>query len=101
MNKTKQELWDERIESFLASGLSQRAWCQEQELPEHQLRYWLYKYQARTVQPATNRWVSMDPASTTSMSGVSLRVGNISLDVEPGFDQQVLADVLRSLTTIC
>jgi hypothetical protein len=37
-NKAKQQLWDERIKTFLASGLSQRAWCQKQGLPEHQLR---------------------------------------------------------------
>jgi len=25
----RRELWAERIEAFLASGLSQRAWCRE------------------------------------------------------------------------
>lgn len=100
-NQAKQILWNERIDSFLASGLSQRAWCQEQGLPPQQLSYWLRKHHRKEGHPGTSRWVSIDAISTSSGSGVSLRVGTITLDVEPGFDQQVLADVLRSLMSVC
>jgi len=102
-NQEKQVLWNERIEAFLASGLSQRAWCQEQELPLHQLNYWLRKHRTNPEHPSACRWVSMESVrpSSSSVSGISLRVGHISLDIEPGFDQQTLVDVLHSLMALC
>jgi len=96
----KQRLWEERIEAFLASGQSQRAWCQEQGLRANQLGYWLRKYKARMSQSAGKRWISMESESH-SHSGVSLRIGNIVLDIEPGFSRQVLVDVLHSLMNVC
>ncbi|MGI6567348.1 MAG: IS66 family insertion sequence element accessory protein TnpA [Limnochordia bacterium] len=33
----RRELWAERIEAFLSSGLSQRAWCREHGLRPNQL----------------------------------------------------------------
>jgi transposase-like protein len=96
----KQRLWEERIEAFLASGQSQRAWCQEQGLRANQLGYWLRKYKARMSQSAGKRWISMESTSPCH-SGVSLRVGNIVLDIEPGFSRQVLVDVLHSLMNVC
>jgi hypothetical protein len=40
------ELWAERVEAFLASGLSQRAWCREHGLKQERLSYWLRKFRA-------------------------------------------------------
>lgn len=99
-NEEKQKLWDERTKAFLASGQSQRAWCEEQGVPENRLRYWLRKHKARMSQSTGERWISMEPVSPFH-STVSLRIGNIVLDVEPGFSQQVLADVVHSPMKVC
>ncbi len=96
----KQKLWDERIEVFLASGLSQAAWCREQGLPAHQLSYWLRKSKNSISAAANNRWVSV-PNTTAGKSGVSLRIGKIALEIEPGFDAGVLSDVIRSVVDLC
>ncbi|HOA53955.1 MAG TPA: hypothetical protein PKI05_17005 [Thermogutta sp.] len=55
--KTKRELWAERIEAFLASGLSQRAWCQEHGLRQNQLGYWLRKLKPELAMPKKSRWI--------------------------------------------
>lgn len=98
--KTKQELWAERIEDFLASGLSQRAWCEQQGLRPNQLRYWLRKFRAETGPGTHIRWVSLDAIAPSGL-GVSLRIGNVMLEIQRGFDQEVLAGVIRSLMDIC
>lgn len=98
--KTKQELWTERIEAFLASGLSQRAWCEKQGLRPNQLGYWLRKFRAETPSLKNSRWVSLDNIAPAG-SGVLLHIGNVTLEVQRGFDQQVLADVVRSLMNVC
>lgn len=99
-NKAKQQLWDERIETFLASGLSQRAWCQEQGLPEHQLRYRLNKYKSKMALPVASRWVSMETSTPTS-AGISLRIGDVIVEVKRGYDQQVLVDIVQTLMSVC
>lgn len=93
-NKTNQELWEERILSFQASGLSRRAWCQEQKLPEHQLGYWLRKLQPKEVQSGSGRWVAVQ-SNCFLDTGVSIQIGDAVLTVRQGFDSQVLADVYK------
>ncbi len=97
---TKEQLWDERIESFLASGLKVREWCSEQGLPEHQLRYWLRKRNANVTSSEPIRWVSLESTQPRS-SGVYVRIANTTVEVEPGFDHSVLIDVVQTLLTLC
>lgn len=97
-NLDKQRLWDERIQAFLASGQSQRAWCDEQGLSQHQLSYWLRKHRAKELRSAGTRWVNLNSSAS---SGVSLRIGEIVVEVQPGFSQQILVDVMRSLMALC
>ena len=95
-NEQKRELWNERIQAFRASGLSQKAWCEEQGLQVSQLGYWLRKLRSETNLSEKGRWVSLNNIAPSN-SGVSLRIGNAVLEIDRGFDPEVLADVLRSL----
>ena len=98
--KTRQEQWTERIEVFLASGLSQRAWCEQQGLWPNQLSYWLRKLRGEASPSRNDRWINLNTIAPSS-SGISLRIGNAVLEIERGFDPEVLADVLRTLMAVC
>lgn len=100
-DKEKQKLWDDRIQVFLTSGQSQRAWCLQQGLPEHQLRYWFAKYKTRASKNVSEHWVAMETSTSSNGSGVSLRIGNTVLEIEQGFNNQVLEDVLHVLMSLC
>jgi hypothetical protein len=100
----KRIVWEERVTAFKASGQSVRKWCSEAGLPEHQLRYWLGRILPEVQhakQVKTSRWVAVDTSEQSISSGISLRVGTVVLEVQRGFDQQLLVDVLRSLMNIC
>lgn len=99
-NQEKQRLWNERIEAFLASGLSQAAWCREQGLRENQLGYWLRKRSVAAAALTNKGWIRVH-AAMPHKSGVSLRVGSITLEIESDFDGQVLTDVIRSVMALC
>ncbi len=96
----REKLWQERISSYQGSGLSIRDWCQEQGLPDHQLRYWLKKsLTGGNIKPVeTSNWIAMGPNDPAPNSGVSLRIGTVTLEVQRGFDPQVLLDVVHSLS---
>gem|GEM_PF-5068991 len=52
------------------------------------------------MEQPTNRWVSL-PTSQAAGSGVSLKLGKVVLEVEPGFDEQTFTSVLRALMAAC
>jgi len=97
-SEDKRKLWEERIDDFLVSGQTQKAWCQDQGCSVYQLQYWLRKLGVSRAEARRRRWVSLQ---TRSGSGISLRVGHVVLEVEQGFDPEVLTDVVRLLSGIC
>ena len=93
------QLWQERIESFQASNQSVRSWCREQQIPEHQMWYWLRKFkrqeQKTILNTSSSRWLTVEP---NSASGISLCIGSVTIEIQRGFDPIVLLGVIRSLT---
>lgn len=53
MEDTLQDVWAKHIAAYQASGQTMKAWCTEQKLTLHQLKYWLYKAQKRRSQAAS------------------------------------------------
>ena len=98
----KQELWKERIEGFQASGLSQNAWCREQGLSAPQLRYWLKKLQdaAEEVTAVPRQWIPLE-TKTTDEPKISVCIGDVVINIDKGFDEGLLADVVRVLVSAC
>lgn len=100
VDKAKQDLWRQRVADFLATGDSRRAWCEKHQLPLHQLGYWLRKFHGDGAGPSRQKWIALERIRPIR-AGVSLRVGSLNLDVEPGFDEQVLEGVIRALMVVC
>ena len=97
----KRALWNERINEFLASGQSRQAWCRNNDVSAQQLGYWLRKSQSSPENQAeSSRWVSMN-ASSSADSRITIRIGELSLEVERGFDPEGLSDVGLTLMTLC
>ena len=40
---SKAALWTDRIHAFQESGLSRKDWCQQNEIPQSTLNYWIRK----------------------------------------------------------
>lgn len=45
---SKADLWTDRILAFQKSGLSRKDWCQQNEIPQSTLSYWIRKAQLET-----------------------------------------------------
>lgn len=48
---SKAALWTDRIHAFLESGLSRKDWCQQNEIPQSTLSYWIRKIQSEDAEP--------------------------------------------------
>lgn len=96
--------WDVRIAEFKTSGQSIPQWCANQNLKTHQLRYWLQKTETREASLTTStEWFSLDIDKQTdeSSSSVTVKIGQVHIEVKPGFKPDLLTDVVRTLMTLC
>jgi len=96
--------WEARVAAYKTSGQSVPAWCAANNIKPNQLWYWLRKLEpAKNAAETSPKWLTMevDQRPTESESGLFIRVGQATLEVKPGFDQALLADVVRTLAGLC
>ena len=104
VNKSELRMeWEQRIANFLSSGQSASKWCATNEVSIHQFWYW--KKRINTTQVSVDdspRWLSleMDDSIENPKSRLVVRVGQASVEVEPGYSK-LLIDVVRTLQSLC
>ena len=104
MDTNLQALWSERIEAYQSSGLTMKAWCAEQNLTIHQLKYWLYKAQRQgRKQDRTASATTFRPVTISSQAAAphSLQIGAARIEVRSGFEPELLRYVVAALSPLC
>jgi hypothetical protein len=98
-----QKEWELRIADYKASGLTQSKWCEENNLTLHQFKYWFYKIERKKTSSQKSNWVSVTLDENTQDMSETLRIkiGQASIEVKPGFNPSLLADVIKVLKTVC
>ena len=96
--QNEQADWAKCISQFQASGMSMAAWCRENNIKVHQLRYHLYKETGKK-NTAKARWLPLLP-DQPEISGLLIKVGPASIEVRPGFDPNLLRTVVRTLSSL-
>jgi len=106
--KENQEYWWNHLAALQRSGLSRRAYCQQNNLKISSLDYWRNKCKPSSTAVARrdggNRWVTLqvgDQPIAGPGARIRLRIGRFAIEVEPGFDPKLLADVLRVAGSAC
>lgn len=99
------ELWRARVADFRASGLTGAAWCAAHQIKEHQLWYWVSKFKAESTPASPPRFIPVQVHESIeepeNPRQLSVRVGPAVIEVSPGFDADLLRDVVRTLTLLC
>lgn len=96
--------WEIRIASFKESGLSVNDWCSKEGIKANQLRYWLKKVDNNEVVAKKPQWipVSVNQISREddSKTALPIRIGKAVIEVSPGYDPELLSDVVRTLIAL-
>lgn len=104
MNSSElRRIWEVRIDAFKESKESIPKWCATQDIKVHQLRYWLRKLESVEFTPSQSTdWLSVevDNDSDTVNRSMLVRVGNVTIEVKPGFDSALFTEVVRTLSTL-
>lgn len=95
----RQQQWMERLADYRASGLTMRAWCEERQVSFHKLRYWLRATKRKEPGPAAAASFIPLTVSESAETGASLvvRIGEARIELEPGFNPELLRDVVQAL----
>lgn len=103
----RQREWTVRIADYKASGLTMAAWSAANHVTLEQLKYWIRKL--KKISPinktsSTNRFVPLsvsEPSSSFYTSSLVVRVGRASIELQKGFDPQLLNEVVEALSSSC
>lgn len=98
--------WENRIAAFRASGQTQSNWCRANDLSLHKLRYWLKKLENRNSEHSpthATKWIpiAFEESLQDLNESLQIKVGQVSIEVKPGFNPSLLAEVIRTIKLIC
>lgn len=91
--------WERRIAEYKTSGQSQVKWCEANGLSIHQFRYWMKRIRNQHDENIGNSWIpvvieDLKPAQSESLL---VKVGSVSVEVNPGFNPSLLVEVIKVL----
>ena len=95
-SKEGMEYWRQQIELYESSGQTREAYSAEHGIKVHNLDYWRRKLSQRVVVPASDKnWIPLRIVEEEST--LDLNVGKVRITVRPGFDRELLSEILRVL----
>ena len=100
--------WISRIADYKASGLTMSAWCSTNKHSVEQLKYWLRKIKSASspsIQATSPQWVPVTLTSSVAPAELGpprvVRVGSASIELYPGFNPQLLREIVQALEPSC
>ncbi|MBM7581799.1 hypothetical protein JOD02_000636 [Caldicoprobacter guelmensis] len=100
----RRQQWKARIEAYRASDLSAKEFCKQHNISEKQLYYWLRKESPKEQTDNTVQWLPVSLSGQEDTSGcdfLTVKVGPVVIEVRQGFNEKLLLDVVKVLSTLC
>jgi transposase-like protein len=105
MKKAEKRIeWRARFDAWKASGLSVAEWCRDKGLKNHQMYYWINKFEDDsdpTEKHQDVQWLGLNMESESiahmNEASVFIHVGELSVEVRPGANMELLSDVVQVL----
>lgn len=98
-------LWKELMSEYKASGKTQAAWCEEKNINLNSFYYWNKKLKKSAYNlPEHTSWVPVKIEEETEKSAsvlITIKIGNASIELPPGFDEEHLGKILKVLNVLC
>ena len=106
-NEKRQHEWEVRVSDFNSSGLKMTHWCSANHVNLEQMKYWTRKFKKASAfasagpSPSFIPLTAIEPFSRTPISSLVVQVGPASIELQPGFDPQLLRDAVEALSRSC
>ena len=98
----KMDYWRQHVEAVKSSGLTRKAYCEANQIKKSSFEYWCHKlsYLKRNANGKETEWIPVQVREDPS-SGIDLRIGRMTVEIKPGFDQALLNELLRAIGALC
>ena len=96
-NAYRMEQWKQIIQECQKSGLSNKAYCEQQGISEKTYYYWLRKLRTAAVEQAVPQLTELEPEREEQAGMLYIRYRGAELTLPAGIDIDATASVLRSL----
>lgn len=103
----REKMWESRIEQFKQSGQKLTKWCSINKIRVDTFSYWLAKEKNDAAPKGvdTSQWVSLKIIDNTpelpSESRLTIKIGKAVIDINRGFNPEILLDVVKVLNEVC
>lgn len=96
--KTKAQIWQERIETQVKSGQPIRVFCEEQHINCNTFNYWKLKFQNRKSRNLKNRFVSIPKKASFEQGLPRIHLPNgVKIELGEGLESGSVSQFLRDL----
>lgn len=99
------EEWEKIIEEFSKSGKSQAQWCRDNNLTFKVFNYWYRKLKgsSKTASKKSENPINWMPVKleTPPSSKLNIKIGKAVIEIDNGYDENLLLSVIKTLGTIC
>jgi hypothetical protein len=102
-----QKKWEKRIAAFRSSGEKAVTWCKANQVDRRGLYTWMKRLggpsaAAVAAKPTTFVKAKITPGPEPMTSAcIRIRIGAAVIEVEAGFNPELLRDVVRALEIVC
>ena len=99
----KIQLWSDRVAAWKQSGLSQHAYCEQQQLIYSTFAYWRGRLKKLEACDNSDSGVNFLPVTLKQESAAALTLwinDRHSIAINPGFDPELLARVVQTVQRI-
>jgi hypothetical protein len=97
----EEQIWRDRVTEWRTSGKNMDVWCSENGIPFGQLKYRIKKYRLGNGKRRSKTGTGWLPVTVSDSdqhgSSLLVRIGNTSIEVRPGFDPDLLRQVVGAL----
>jgi hypothetical protein len=102
----RRQFWADRIAAQRASGQNIKDWCATHHINRRQFHYWIRNLETlsskNTPKAPRSHWVEVNVEhSEVTASAIVVQVGAAAIEIKPGFNSSLLAEVIRTLQTVC
>lgn len=98
MTDEERQIWEAKIADYHASGLTAQEWCDANGEQLNRLKYRIKVINKARKAAMPTRWLPVT-VDEPGRNGLLIKVGTASIEVRPGFDRDLLKDVVRVLAS--
>lgn len=90
----------QQVKDYLASGQRAAAWCSENNLKIHTLRYWLNKCKHETKADHDRETFIELKQSSIKEVPVIVKIGAVSIELYSGFQAETLREAIAAIRSL-